>query len=69
MPRLPASPVEKAEKKVGAVLDALEEETHSDVKDIELEDLVDTNPETGKPEVLKGVDITVKQRSTRGWSR
>lgn len=69
MPRPPASPVEKAEKQVASVLDALEAETQSDVEKIGLEDLVDTNPETGKPEVLKGVDITVKPRNTRGWSR
>ena len=61
--------VTQAEKKVAAVLDELETQTHSDVSRIALEDVVHTNPETGHPEVLKAVDIQIKPRPTRHWSR
>ena len=61
--------VTQAEKKVAAVLDELETQTHFDVSRIVLEDVVHTNPETGHPEVLKAVDIQIKPRPTRHWSR
>ena len=69
MPKAEAKEVQEAEKKVGAVLEQLEETTQSDVKRIALEDVVDTNPHTGKPEVQKAVDITVAPRPTKSWSR
>ncbi len=69
MPKAEAKEVQDAEKKVGAVLEELEETTSSDVKRIALEDVVDTNPETGQPEVLKAVDITVTPRPQKTWSR
>ena len=69
MPKAEAKEVQEAEKKVGAVLEELEETTQSDVKRIALEDVVDTNPNTGKPEVQKAVDITVAPRPTKSWSR
>ncbi|MCB1978388.1 MAG: hypothetical protein M9919_11745 [Burkholderiaceae bacterium] len=61
--------VAQAEKKVAAVLDKLENDTQSDVSRIALEDVVDTNAQTGRPEILKAVDIQVKSRPTRQWSR
>ena len=69
MPKPDSPEVKEAEKKVGAVLETLEEETQSDVNRIELEEVVDTNPHTGQPEVLKGVDIDVTPRQQRNWSR
>jgi hypothetical protein len=67
----PSEPKEvaQAEKKVAAVLDELENDTQSDVSRIALEDVVDTNAQTGRPEILKAVDIQVKSRPTRQWSR
>ena len=61
--------VEKAEKKVAGVLEDLEHDTKSDVKKIQLEDVVDTDKDTGKPSVQKGVDITVSPKVDRKWSR
>ena len=61
--------VEEAEKKVAAVLETLEEETRADVQRIALEDVVDTDPTTGRPQVLKSVEITVTPRAQRNWSR
>ena len=61
--------VEKAEKKVAGVLEDLEDDTKSDVKKIQLEDVVDTDKDTGKPSVQKGVDITVSPKVDRKWSR
>ncbi|AVO39990.1 hypothetical protein [Simplicispira suum] len=69
MPPSESKEITQAEKKVASVLDELEAETHSDVSRIALEDVVDTNPVTGRPEVLKAVDIQVQPRSTRNWSR
>jgi hypothetical protein len=78
MPQLPrakhrsANPdtpaVDEAERKVAAVLDDLEEGTDAEVKDIDLEDLVDTDTQ-GRPVVKKGVDITVEHRPKRNWAR
>ncbi len=63
------SAVDEAEKKVGAVLETLEQETGADVEDIGLDDMVDTEPGTGKPVVKKAVDIEVRERHKRGWLR
>ena len=59
----------EAQKEIGAVLEDLEAKTNSEVKKIALEDLVDTDPQTGQPVVQKGVEITVNTRTTRKWSR
>ncbi len=69
MPDKNEAQIDEAEKKVGAVLEDLEDSTQSDVEEIALADMVDTNPQTGKPEMVKGVDIQVKHRATRSWSR
>lgn len=61
--------VEKAEKKVAGVLEDLEDDTQSEVKKIQLEDVVDTDKDTGKPSVQKAVDITVSPKVDRKWSR
>ena len=52
---LPQSEIDEAERKVGAILDELEDDTHSDVKDIDLEDVIETDKDSGKP-ALGGVD-------------
>jgi len=67
IPPLPQSKVDEAERKVGAILADLEEDTHSDVKDIDLEDVVDTDSASGHPAVHQSVDITVQPRSQRRW--
>ncbi len=61
--------VESAEKTVAGVLDDLEDATGSEVKKIALEDVVDVNERTGRPEVRKAVDIQVQSRPERKWSR
>ncbi len=61
--------VEAAEKRVGEVLEQLEEATQGEVSKIALEDVVDTNPRTGRPEVQKQVDITVQTKPERKWVR
>jgi len=61
--------VEKAEKEVGAVLEDLEEDTQSEVKNIALEDVVEIDRDSGRPSVQKAVDITVTPKRERKWSR
>ena len=61
--------VTQAEKQIGNVLANLESETNSDVKEIALEDLVETDPATGKPALHKGVEITITPRPSRKWIR
>ncbi|WOI43658.1 hypothetical protein [Acidovorax sp. BLS4] len=61
--------VSDAEKRVGAVLEKLEEQTDSEVEKIALEDVVDTDAETGRPEVRKAVDIRVKPKVQRKWTK
>ena len=46
---LPQSEIDEAERKVGAILDELEDDTHSDVKDIDLEDVIETDKDSGNP--------------------
>jgi len=60
--------VEQAEKEVGAVLEKLESETGGDVKDIGLEDMVDTDARTGAPVVKRAVDIKIAQKPVKRWS-
>lgn len=64
---LPKAEVDKAERKVDNILEDLEEETNSEVKDIDLEDVVETDPATGQPDVHKTVDITVQPKPQRRW--
>lgn len=59
--------VEQAERKVSAILEELETSTDSEVKDIDLEDVVDTDPASGRPTVRQAVDITVQPRPKRSW--
>lgn len=59
--------VEEAERKVGAVLEELEDSLEADVKKIALEDVVDTDPASGRPAVHQAVDITVEPRTRRKW--
>jgi hypothetical protein len=59
----------EAQKEIGAVLEELESKTNSDVKNIALEDVVDTDPQTGRPVVQKGVEITLNPRLSRKWAR
>ena len=61
--------IEKAEKKVAGVLDDLEDDTQSEVKKIQLEDVVETDKDTGQPFLQKAVDITVSPKVDRKWSR
>ncbi len=60
--------VEEAERKVGAVLEALEENHGVEVKHIDLEEVVDTDGH-GQPVVKKSVDIRVERRPKKGWVR
>ncbi len=69
MPQAKSAAVEEAEKKVAAVLDDLEQTTHSEVQKLQLEDVVASDAVTGKPLVQKAVDITVKEKPERKWSR
>src|SRR3989344_3856567 len=64
---LPQSKVAEAERKVSAILADLEETTHSEVKDIALEDVVETDAASGQPAVHQSVDITVQPRAQRQW--
>jgi hypothetical protein len=64
---LPKKEVEEAERKVSAVLEELEESTDAEVKKINLEDVVDTDPRSGRPAVHQTVDITVEPRARRKW--
>lgn len=64
---LPQSKIDEAERKVGAILDELEDDTHSDVKDIALEDVIDTDKDSGKPALHPAVEITVQPRAQRKW--
>lgn len=58
-----------AEREVGALLDELEERTDTEVKDVELQEVVDTDAR-GAPVVKKSVDIQVESRPVKkGWAR
>ncbi|WPB55233.1 hypothetical protein [Xylophilus sp. GOD-11R] len=58
----------EAQKAIGAVLEQLEAKTGGDVRDIALEDFVDTDPHTGSPILQKAVEITLQARPSRRWS-
>lgn len=67
IPPLPKTEIEEAERKVSAILEDLEQDTDADVKDIDLEDVVETDPSSGQPAVHQAVDITVQPRAKRKW--
>ncbi|RZJ14503.1 MAG: hypothetical protein EON50_05590 [Acidovorax sp.] len=67
IPPLPKTEIEEAERKVSAILEDLEQDTDADVKDIDLEDVVETDPSNGQPAVHQAVDITVQPRAKRKW--
>lgn len=67
IPPLPATQVQEAERKVSAILEELETTTDVEVKDIDLEHVVDTDPASGKPAVHQAVEITVQPRTRRKW--
>lgn len=69
MPSTKPADVIDAERKVSAVLEDLEDETDSEVKRIALEDVVATDPDTGRPAVQKSVDITTTPKPDRKWAR
>lgn len=65
-PKQPA--VIEAQKAIGAVLEDLEAKTASEVRDIALEDVVDTDPRTGAPVVQKAVEIKIQPRPSKRWA-
>lgn len=67
IPSLPTPQIQEAERKVSAILDELEQTTDVDVKDIDLEAVVDTDPASGRPAVHQAVEITVQPRPRRKW--
>ena len=69
IPQVPPTKVEEAERKVSAILEDLEEATDSEVKQIALEDVVETDPASGRPAVHQAVDITVRPRPQRRWRK
>ncbi len=69
MPTPKSAEVNEAERRIGSVLVELETRTASDVKGISLEELVDTDPDTGRSAVHKGVEITMTPRPQRRWVR
>ncbi|WP_422843816.1 hypothetical protein [Acidovorax sp. M2(2025)] len=66
-PDVPDSKVQEAERKVSAVLQDLERTTDSEVQRIALEEVVETDPASGRPAVHQAVDITVQPRARRRW--
>lgn len=69
MPRSKSAEVIDAERKVSSVLEKLEDKTSSEVERIALEDVVSTDPATGRPAVQKSVDITTTPKADRKWAR
>jgi hypothetical protein len=67
--KLPDGPeVDEAERKVGAVLEDLEDKSDVDVKDIDLEEVVDTDAQD-RPVIKKAVDIQAQERpKKKGWA-
>ena len=61
--------VDEAERKVSAILAELEEATHSEVQDIDLQDVVETDATSGHQAVHQSVEITVQPRAQRRWLR
>lgn len=67
IPPLPEARVDEAERKVSAIFAELEKATDSEVKDIDLEDVVETDAASGHPAVHQSVEITVQPRAQRRW--
>jgi hypothetical protein len=66
-PPPPEAEVQEAERKISGILEDLEASTDSEVKGLELEDVVDTDPASGRPAVHQTVEITVEPRPRRRW--
>jgi len=60
--------VEAAERRIGAVLAELEEDTGGEVHDLGLEDVVDTDAR-GRPVVQKKVEVQMTAKPRRHWAR
>lgn len=69
MPSTKPAAVAQAERKVAAVLDDLEQTTGSEVRKLQLEDVVASDAVTGRPLVQKAVEITVQPKPARKWAR
>lgn len=69
MPSTKPAAVAQAERKVAAVLDDLEQTTGSEVRNLQLEDVVASDAVTGRPLVQKAVEITVQPKPARKWAR
>lgn len=65
----PNPDVAEAQKQIGQVLEKLEGETGGEVKGIGLEEVVDTDPHTGRPVIKKAVDIKLLERPAKRWAR
>ncbi len=63
-----AAEVDAAERKIGAVLADLEQQTDGEVVRLKLDDIVDTDA-AGRPVFKKAVDIELRRRVRRRWSR
>lgn len=59
--------IDQAKRKIGAVLDDLEQRTTSEVTDVDLEQVIDDDPKTGLPTVQDAVDIDVQPKPQRRW--
>lgn len=59
--------IDQAKRKIGAVLEDLEQRTASEVTDVDLEQVVDDDPRTGLPTVQDAVDIDVQSKPQRKW--
>ena len=60
--------VDAAERKIGAVLADLEAQTGGEVRDLDLEKIVDSDP-NGRPVIKKKVDVKFQPRHDRHWAR
>jgi hypothetical protein len=60
--------VEAAERKIGAVLADLEADTGGEVRDLNLEQIVDSDPH-GRPVLKKKVDVKFQPRPDRHWAK
>lgn len=60
--------VDAAERKLGSVLEALESDTGGEVRDVDLEEVVDTDS-AGRPVLKKKVDIDMVRRREKPWVR
>ncbi len=68
-PSIPKEKIDQAERKIGAILEDLEESTSTEVKDVDLEKIVDDDPVTGRPTIHDGVDIEVEAKPQRKWRK